>query len=136
MKVIFVGIHHKQGMRPLDSRTKTGKIVDRIITGIDDPEMEFIKTNMFDAYEIPVTAKEKASHILNWKRKYEPVMQPNIILALGYEVKRYLVVGQVFSAIRITHPAALFGTKAVDEYVSETIELIKQRKVEIYSGPF
>jgi hypothetical protein len=31
MRIIFVGLHNKEHMKPLDSKTKSGKLIDRII---------------------------------------------------------------------------------------------------------
>jgi hypothetical protein len=45
MRVIFVGMHNKPGMEPLDSRTKSGKLIDRIINELP---IDCIKTNLYD----------------------------------------------------------------------------------------
>lgn len=37
-RIIFVGIHNKPGMEPLDSRTKSGKIIDEVIAGLEGRE--------------------------------------------------------------------------------------------------
>ena len=51
--VIFVGVHNKKGMKPLDSSTLSGKRVDMIIAKIGNiigyNQMNFEKTNLFDS---------------------------------------------------------------------------------------
>jgi hypothetical protein len=53
-RIIFVGIHNKPGMKPLDSRTKSGKIIDEVIRGLEGREC--VKTNLFDC-DIPMGGK-------------------------------------------------------------------------------
>lgn len=51
MKIVFVGIHNKPGMEPLDSATKSGKIIDIITScfrGVD-----FEKRNLFPVDYLP-----------------------------------------------------------------------------------
>lgn len=61
MKIVFVGIHNKPGLKPLDSSTVTGKIVDEIISHF--PDVEFEKQNIFPVDYLPLEAEERAKYL-------------------------------------------------------------------------
>ena len=78
MKIIFVGIHNKKGFEPLDSRTKTGNIIDRIIERCDKG-FEFEKTNLFDRDEMP-KGIEASLLIHQFKENINPVSYTHLTL--------------------------------------------------------
>jgi hypothetical protein len=51
MKVIFVGVHNKPHLKPLDSSTRSGKTIDGIIEQL--PGIKCVKTNLFDVDYMP-----------------------------------------------------------------------------------
>ena len=130
--IYFVGMHNKPGYSPLDSRTKTGKIIDSVISAIDENEMfelmefEYIKTNLCNVDEFPGNSYQTMLHSREWFRNHEPE-KGDIVITLGQWVydnmKNYLE----FDAkiIRAKHPASLFGTVKQDEYVKYIIDKIK-----------
>ena len=50
-KVYFVGIHYKDGFEALDSRTKSGHVIDKVITELDG--LKCYKTNLFPTSYLP-----------------------------------------------------------------------------------
>jgi hypothetical protein len=122
MKIYFVGIHNKPGMKPLDSKTESGKIIDQIISQL--PECECIKTNLCNSYYYPVSRDEILKHGRWWKAKYQP-SDDDIIVTLGRWV------GDNFTkhfthptVIKLTHPASSIY-RSQPNYVSDAVEKIK-----------
>ena len=112
-RIIFVGMHNKEGMKPLDSHTKTGKIIDAVILKI---KAECVKSNLCntdyfvdDSYELLLQNKE-------WLERIEPSNE-DIVITLGQWVYDNLQRGD-FKIIRSKHPASLFGVSKVEEYKS------------------
>jgi hypothetical protein len=114
MTIYFIGVHNKPGLKPLDSSTKTGKIVDRIIELlIDQPEhrMGFtcIKTNLFDIEYLPDSEDERFGRAtMLWQRfKIEP---DDILVLLGNTVQKEFVNCPLHERIiKVRHPAALYS---------------------------
>ena len=56
MRLIFVGIHNKKAMKPLDSKTVSGKRIDKLLEEVMNnlpiekiEQIDVVKTNLFDA---------------------------------------------------------------------------------------
>lgn len=95
MKIIFVGLHHKPGMAALDSRTKTGKMVDEIIGYLGNHECE--KRNLFPQERMP-TKLEANQALRDWKKT------PGAIhVLLGKQVQSY--VDECACQVRLHHPS-------------------------------
>lgn len=80
MKIYFVGIHNKPGMKPLDSKTKSGKIIDQIISQF--PDCECIKTNLCDIDYFPIDRFEIREECQKWNETYG-AKEDSIIVLLG-----------------------------------------------------
>lgn len=115
----FVGMHNKTGMSALDSKTMTGKVVDKIINNI---QVECKKTNLFDADYFPKDmeiVKEAASR---WHEVHAP-KKGDVIVLLGKWVSKNFE-KRNYKVIEITHPAGVFGTKDKFNYVKRSSEEI------------
>jgi len=58
MKILFTGLHLRPGFEALDSRTRTGKIIDRVIARLPDG-LKCEKRNLYPDFKVPDTAKER-----------------------------------------------------------------------------
>jgi hypothetical protein len=131
-KVIFVGMHNKPGKLPLDSTTKSGKIIDSIIEKI---EATCIKTNLCDIDYFPKDKKTIYACSLEWVSKQKP-SDDTIIVLLGGWVQKNLKFGGYIQEdlslkkpnfIKIAHPASIFfGKESKDKYINNAVEIIKK----------
>jgi hypothetical protein len=117
MKILFVGIHNKPNTKPLDSSTKSGKLIDKIIVSL--PQHTCIKTNLFDLNEIP---KEIKTHQELWINTHNPTNN-DIIILLGNNVHKFFPQTQS-KTIKIKHPSAIWSKQSQENYISETIKKI------------
>jgi hypothetical protein len=121
MRVIFVGVHNKVGMTPLDSKSVSGKRVDAIIARVGIKE--YVKTNLFDDLKIPVSPTDVKSLIAFWELKYRP-SENDIVVLLGGIVQHLFPKGIECKRIRVAHPSLQYSKVKPDEYISSVAEKI------------
>lgn len=125
MKIIFVGLHNKPDIKPLDRLTKTGQLIHRIILGLPK-DTEVVKSNLFEIDYFP-HFKDMLELKNEWYWKYNPDVD-DIIVLLGQTVHKEFNcdIGKI---LKVAHPASKYSHKAMDEYVTQVIvkiiELIK-----------
>jgi len=117
MKVIFVGIHNKPGFKPLDSSTKSGKLIDGIITSLPD-SVVCIKTNFYDRCHLPEPSKYDNKL---WAERVG-FNEDDLVIRLGQEVQKRMS-GSGCRSIDLVHPGRI-GYK--EKYISESVELIRK----------
>lgn len=86
MKVYFVGMHNKQGMKPLDSKTLTGKMIDEIILQLKEKSIECVKTNLYEEEHFPEFEHEIQEANILWEEKYKPT-EKDLAVTLGSWVR-------------------------------------------------
>lgn len=129
MKIIFTGIHNKPGMLPLDGRTHTGQIIDKIIALLAHApgrifHQRYIKSNVYDA-EI-IVSEDATTTLTNWKQRtgYQP---GDVVIALGFRVQKFFSQFEEISpVVKLVHPGAIFGNENRKKYITESV-----RKIEI-----
>ena len=121
MKVIFVGMHNKPGMKPLDSKTMTGKVIDRIIEKIP---IECIKTNLWDVDEFPKN-EDKLGLTITWLKRV-PHEDNDIVVLLGTEVKKWFHEVYSINYIFFGHPAGVFGPKNKEDYITNAVKRLNE----------
>ena len=122
MRIIFVGLHNKPNMLPLDSLTKSGKLIDRIIKEL--PGIETIKSNLFNCNGIP----HKDYHYKyrdEWYNTYSPTTDDVIVLLGAMTHKNFIHNPQVRGVIKIAHPASKRSHIEMNKYVNDTTAKIK-----------
>lgn len=126
-KVYFIGIHNKPGMLPLDSKTKTGEIIDKIITELGD-EFVCIKTNLFDTDNMVTDKKEILKQNLNWNEKYD-LMPEDIVVLLGNDVKNNFM-AKHDNTVFLSHPGWVVkkGHESKICYIQDSVILIKNKQ--------
>lgn len=124
MKVIFIGMHNKEGKEPLDSTTKSGAIIDRIIDGLAG--IEVLKTNMWDVHEFPPVEWQIALSC-EWWRKVS-VSSDDVIVLLGAIVHRNFDYRKerCDNVLKIAHPSSCnYRSKHdTEKYIASSIEAI------------
>jgi len=122
-RVIFVGLHNKPGMKPLDSKTKSGKLIDRIIEKCRRHGMNVLKTNLFDVDYLPGKALMPIMSF-EWIERVELFKGDIIVLLGGMTHKYFPPLPMDYTPIEIAHPASKRSHKEMDEYVEKTFRLI------------
>lgn len=121
-KVIFVGLHNKPGMKPLDSKSKSGKLIDRIIDPLRYKGFKVLKTNLFDVDYVPLP-DEMDSLCFEWIERTE-LFKDDVVVLLGQMVHDNFPEIPLINTIKIAHPASKRSHVEMDSYVEKTIELI------------
>jgi len=120
MRIIFIGIHNKPGLKPLCSSTKSGKLIDRIIKIL--PYNNILKTNLYDVDYLPKSKVEKEKLAYEYFCLIKPGLC-DIVILLGNEVRTNIALN--FSKrIEIKHPASIFSKENQDKYVSKAVAKI------------
>lgn len=117
--VLFVGMHNKPNMEPLDSNTWSGKIIDKIVAGLKN---ECIKTNLCDVDYLPIDKKEIEQHNYKWYFKYHNTN--SIVVLFGNWVAKHFYRDDK-NVIVLNHPSSFICRKNVDQYVKNAIAKIK-----------
>lgn len=118
-QVLFVGMHNKPGMKPLDSKTMSGKIIDAVIK-----ELPFrcLKTNLCEVEYLPTDFMEINKAGIDWHDKYEP-NDNDIIVLLGNWVHKNFWWDR-FKIVKLPHPASMMGNVNKEKYVRTAIDKI------------
>lgn len=111
-KIVFVGICNKEGYMPLDSRSRSGAVIERVIKGISIP---CEKTNLFHGYFVPQVDFRKAA-IKRFK-----IEENAFYIGLGKIVEESLqhIGPNKFKAFR--HPGWVLRNGMVEPYVKHMI---------------
>lgn len=121
MRVIFVGVHYKAGMQALDSRTRSGKLIDRVIEAlqieVDLFGAEFIKSNVFNLEYWPISQTDQLNRLWveNWRDRLQ-VKSSDIVITLGQTVNEIFRKAKQPS-IKIGHPSACWSKLKQEEYI-------------------
>jgi hypothetical protein len=121
-KIIFVGLHNKPGMRPLDVKTKSGKLIDRIVAPLTHRCIPVRLTNLFDVDYMPKD-EEMDKLILEWVERIELTKNDTVVL-LGQTVHDNFPKLPLVKIIKIAHPASKRSHEEMDEYVEKTLKLL------------
>lgn len=129
-RVYLVGLHNKPNTPPLHSKTKSGKLVDRIIDSTSKGEfrIEFIKTNLFDIEYYPTNDDENFARATEWWKRNEDITDADVIVLLGAAVHRDFVnVSEHKKVVKLAHPASIWSKQKQDDYVfNACIKIIKK----------
>ena len=109
-------MHNKPGMKPLDSSTKTGKVVDEIIR---TASCFAIKSNLCDYDYLPKDKKVIYASNLEWNARYKP-NKDTIIILLGDWVQKNFLLTEA-KIIKVAHPSSLFGSEKRKKYIADVV---------------
>ncbi len=122
MRVFFVGMHNKAGMKPLDSKTMSGKMIDSIIK---EMTVGCIKTNLCECEYQPMDKQEITNWGTLWHEKYSPC-DTDVIVLLGAWVHKYFIRVGAIPIIKLPHPASCMGNVNKENYILNAIQKLKQ----------
>jgi len=116
--VYFVGIHHKEGLSALDSSTRGGKLIDRVIERLPADYLA-AKTNLFRMFNMlgPKRAEMMAKE---WVRFWDP-QEGDAIVLLGDEVQKWFPETPGVQIINSKHPAACWSKSSQQEFIDNII---------------
>jgi hypothetical protein len=119
MRIIFVGIHNKQGLQPLDSSSQSGKRIDNVIKNF--PSYECLKTNLFDSDHIP-----RVTELRDWFIDYYNrvgIREDDILVCLGSTVWEYFK-NEDLRLVKFYHPSPLNRAIKGINYVETLTKLL------------
>lgn len=120
MRIIFVGVHNKEGMEPLDSKSRSGKMIDRVIAGLQTEvglfEADFVKTNLFDLPYFPQWQPERGMSVINWSNRVGRT-NDDLIILLGACVHDAFRNCKYPNLVRIGHPSGVWSKLKQEEYI-------------------
>ena len=117
--VFFVGMHNKPGMKPLDSKTMSGKMIDAVIKELP---FECIKTNLCEVEYLPKDWVEINEHGFLWGQKYQR-RYTDVVVLLGKWVQNNFFWDDC-KIVHISHPASCMGNVNKENYVKNAIDRI------------
>lgn len=117
--VLFVGMHNKPGMKPLDTATQTGKLIDEIIKQLP---FKCEKTNLCECDYLPQDWLEINEHYAKWNEKYHPENR-DVVVLLGKWVESNFFLDYP-KIIKLPHPASVMGNAGRKEYVVKAVSEI------------
>lgn len=110
-------------MEPLDSRTKSGKIIDEVIKGLPEGT-NVIKSNLFDYAYLP-DMHLRSVRALDWVSRLRPTGR-DIIICLGGIVQSYLPHLRGIKRIEVPQPASRHIKK--EQYIQSLISKILEHE--------
>lgn len=123
-RVIFVGMHNKGNMLPLDSRTRSGKIIDKIIHELPKGDYKALKTNLCDTDYQP-DDMETLEQANNWVSTYQPTPY-DVVVLLGRWVHENFLSSFVSSdIIKLAHPAStVYSSQGTEKYIDRCVNVV------------
>jgi hypothetical protein len=118
-RVIFVGIHNKPEMKPLDSRTRSGKTIDQIISKLN---ADCVKTNLYEVDYYPAV-KEMSSLQWQWFKKYTP-SSCDVVVLLGRSVQQDFF-NCLAKKVKVPHPSLQFAKLSREQYIEKVVKEIE-----------
>lgn len=119
-RIVFVGIHNKPGMKPLDSKSKSGMLIDRIITQLNDTT--WIKSNLIDLDYLPNPIDPWQS-VSDWIMRTDYNCNTDIVVCLGQDVQKTMK-PFITNTVNIPHPSIAWSNKSKAVYVQKALEKI------------
>lgn len=123
--VYFIGLHNKPNMMALDSRTKTGKIIDMIISKV---ELPYKKLNLFPVDFMPKDITEINRYVDDFYRESDG---NGFYVLLGKQVQKYLQDG-LPNSISVNHPGYYIrkGNDAINNFIVDVSIFLNEVTVE------
>jgi hypothetical protein len=121
-RVIFVGLHNKPGMEPLDSQTKSGKLVDFISLSLKSKGRGIVKTNLYNVEYLP-KGKEANDLAFDWIERVKLYKEDTVVL-LGKIVQEKFPKLPLVKIIKVEHPAKRRTSEALTQYIQSTVDEI------------
>jgi len=122
MKVFFVGIHNKPDMVPLDSCSRSGKLVDKIIRQLRGHEC--IKTNLY--MDANAMLRRAEGSVKRWAEENGYDAQADIIVTLGGFIRKEFRMAGYREIVSLIHPASVWSNNEKLGYVMRATDKINE----------
>lgn len=130
-RILFIGLSDKKGVLPLQSGTKSGDIIDKIIKDLNE---DCYKINLVNFVPLDDNNKLRYPNKVEMDKGYENLkeiinqIKPDLCVLLGNIVIKYLS-PKLHNFIGIIHPSYIFvyKRKYIDSYINETVLQIKNK---------
>lgn len=119
MKIFFVGMHNKPGKTALDPTTRTGKIINFIISESGFPPEYFRKTNLCNCESMPPVI-DMPFHMKTFLERTHP-STGDVFILLGNWVQTYFRAPIGTTVIRVAHPSSFIGRHHRDLYITDVL---------------
>lgn len=125
-RIIFVGVHNKQGMSPLDPKSKSGKLISKCIEYLGTDQFTFERSNLWDMETMPAGDQLTYTVCFDWANRVN-WHTSDIIITLGDMVQKpFTKVKKVFPFIKMGHPSAVWSHSDQDLYILRMEERIQE----------
>ena len=122
--IVFVGIHNKEDMMPLDILSKTGKIISKIEKQL---EIKVLRTNLYDLDRMPTGNEIDHEPVKWWHRNYMVELGDVIVLLGRYVHDNFHYPNDGYRYVKLPHPASIFHTsKKESDYVDMAVRKINE----------
>lgn len=130
--VCFVGISNKEGKKPFDSTTNSGKVIDQIISQVDVNcekvnYVSFVPTDDFGKIRYPSKTELEESFPLFQKKVY--TMNPDLLIVCGKMIARQLKKHNFYQdkMLEVVHPSYIWVYKRafLHQYIQEIVMKIQ-----------
>lgn len=128
MRILFVGMHNKPKMGPLDSCSRSGKLIDRVINALQERldlfGWDFVKTNLYDKEYFPAQDTiQPITSVFDWAKRVE-YTGDDIVIVLGQCVYDVFKKGNV-PYIKLGHPSAVWSHEKQSEYITRAVGAVR-----------
>ena len=131
MKVVFVGMHFKPDCEALDSKTVSGKMIDKIIEQVqsgcnyDENYPMCIKTNMCQTEKLPIFISDINVEAKSWHR-LNYLSTGDVVVLLGKWVQKHFLKNRRLRYVEINHPASVYKKEDKVLYIENAVKEIKK----------
>lgn len=127
-KVLFIGLSDKVGCTPLQSDTRSGQLIDRMIENLN---ADCHKINLVNFAPLDEKGKLRYPNRKEMDKGYKNLItvlesvEPDICVLLGEKVSKYLS-DKIIGFVSIQHPSyiSVFKHTNIDDYVYNSVKLI------------
>ncbi len=126
MKVILVGLHNKPDLPPLSVVTKSGALLNQVIKLL--PEIEFIKSNLYDLDHFPTNEDDNWQLACDWHYRVNPEPEDLIVLLGAHVHNNFLYDKTAAKKVKFAHPASIRSHEKMNNYVAKMIQTIENHQ--------
>lgn len=118
-------MNNKPGFAPLDSKSRSGKLIDRVISALQTElnlfGADFLKSNLYDLDYFPY---DEPAFNYEWANRVEYNGYNDLIIALGACVQERFKKSP-FQYLSIGHPSAVWSHEKQAAYIDRAVSKVK-----------
>lgn len=112
-------------MKALDSKTRSGKMIDRVMAELKTVDRQVMKTNLFDVDYFPLI-EQRDSLIVDWYSRVEPTRNDILVLlgdSVHWNFPDTIIARKI---IKVPHPSSPRSHEKMNAYVVRVSTLINK----------